>query len=195
MADEYYGENETAQVVIGGGLSRLSRVTAKDWSSNFGEDVQKNSVMQYLGADGLPTLSNDANISEVDVLSYIKLNGLAQALYSLILTDLGQSVESNILTFPQRVIDFANKTMQLGANEDSGLIAENRAELDQLSLSYDGSPPSGIADFYKWFNTSIPYVNASVISTQYVCQVPELRSIGSVVVSVVVADLVLLQAL
>jgi hypothetical protein len=56
-------------------------------------------------------------------------------------------------------------------------------------------PPLEPTAFYKWANTSVPYVNSSVISTQYLCQVPKLKSKGSLVVSIIVADLVFLQAL
>ena len=200
-ADEYYGANLTSQVVIGGGgngggVTSPSGLTATDWTSTFGEDVLKYSIMQYAGADGLPTVSNHENIPDANVLSYIKLNGLAQALYSLILTDLGQSVDSNILAFPQRLMEFANKTVQSDANGDPDLIGRNWWSLTIRFANADTfGVPSDTALFYKWFQTGIPQVNASVISTQYICQVPKLRSIGSVIVSVVVADLVLLQAL
>jgi hypothetical protein len=161
-------------------------VSAKLWTSVFGKDVLRQA---WWGATG--------NLSDENTLSLINLDGLAKSLYSIILTDLGQSVESNILAFPQRIIDFANKTTQIGTTGKNSSYACPLGDFIDLLITGPEPciPPLELTAFYKWANTSVPYVNSSVISTQYLCQVPKLKSKGSLIVSIIVADLVFLQAL
>jgi hypothetical protein len=141
--------------------------------------------------------STTRNSSDGNTLSLINLDGLAKSLYSIILTDLGQSVESNILAFPQRTIDFANKTIQIGRTEENSSYACQWGSMVYLNISFFDpcDPPLEPTAFYKWAGTGVPYVNSSVISTQYLCQVPKLKSKGSLIISIIVADLVFLQAL
>jgi hypothetical protein len=154
----------------------IEYIPAKLWTSVFGDDVLR---QKWWDATG--------NLSHGNTLSLINLDGLAKSLYSIILTDLGQSVESNILAFPQRTMDFAKKTIQLGTTGDF---------IDLLITGPEPrNPPLELTAFYKWAGTGVPYVNSSVISTQYLCQVPKLKSKGSLIVSIIVADLVFLQAL
>ena len=64
-----------------------------------------------------------------------------------------------------------------------------------LTLAFGVSHNTPIPDFYKSIGTGIPRVWPATIITQYLCQVPKLKSVGSMIVSIIVADLVFLQAL
>jgi len=148
------------------------------------------------------------NSSDGDIRNFLNIDGMVKLLYSTIMTDLGQFVESNILAFPKRTMDFANKTIQLGiagvTASDScnwqelvtaNSVGENSTQCSNANVSLDSNAPLDPTAFYEWVGTGVPVVNASVISTQYLCEVPRLKSTGSLIVSVLVADLVFLQAL
>jgi hypothetical protein len=99
----------------------------------------------------------------------------AKLLYSLILSDLGQSIPSNILAHPSLLMDFVNLT-----------------ETDDGWYFYD------ISDYLHLTQTTgldIPPVYPATILTSYLCQVPVRKSISSLIISILVADLVFLQAL
>lgn len=49
-------------------------------------------------------------------------------------------------------------------------------------------------DQYRLYFVDLPGVQPATISKQYLCQIPKLKSTGSLIVSIVVADLVFLQA-
>lgn len=163
--------------------SGVEFISVKLWTSVFGEDVLGQAWWDATG-----------NLSDGNTLSLINFDGLAKSLYSIILTDLGQSVESNILAFPQRTIDFANKTIQIGTTGKNSSYACRWGQIIGPETE-PCDPPLEPTAFYEWAGTGVPYVNSSVISTQYLCQVPKLKSKGSLIVSIIVADLVFLQAL
>lgn len=58
---------------------------------------------------------------------------------------------------------------------------------NQINLVANGQEVLGVA--------GIPFVSPAVILQQYFCQVPQLKSTGSLLVAIIVADLVFLQAL
>jgi hypothetical protein len=114
------------------------------------------------------------------------IDGLVKSFYSLLLTDLGQTTSTNIFANPKLVIQFMK---------------------DECSaFSYCGRLPSYIFqnqtaffDYYsqpgQHLGAGIPVVSPSVISQQYFCQVPQLKSTGSLIITILVADLVFLQTL
>jgi hypothetical protein len=58
-------------------------------------------------------------------------------------------------------------------------------------------PPAGVdaVIFYQEQGIPLPAVSPSQIVLQYLCQVPHLKSTGSLIISILVADLVFLQVL
>jgi len=113
---------------------------------------------------------------------------LAKSLYSFILADLGQSTPSNILAHPSLLMEFVNLTENQIPSPYNGLSG---------SLGYP--PMDSETAFFnqtqKFAGLSIPSIDPSTISAQYLCQVPVRKSIGSLIISILVADLVFLQAL
>jgi len=102
---------------------------------------------------------------------------LAKAAYSAVLADLGQADTPNILS---------NETAL-------GYFTANFTTIHEY-LSTDRFGPERIP-FDAERSTSGPLgVVPSVIRQQYYCQVPQLKSTGDLVLSIVIADLVLLQA-
>lgn len=101
----------------------------------------------------------------------------------------------------------------LGRNDDfmpNILASPESLEYLTANLSLvNMSLPDG-AEGWKWgmskIDSRVPYlaqkdgttqlgVNASVLATSYICQTPKLKNTGTLIVSVLVADLVLLQAI
>ncbi|CEJ54658.1 hypothetical protein PMG11_00958 [Penicillium brasilianum] len=110
---------------------------------------------------------------------WIIADSLAKSAYSTVLTDLGQiAAEPNLLTNADDLEYFSRSfsTIQRHkANADSG------PEVDMYyGTAKNGTGPLG--------------TTPSVISMDYVCQVPRLKSTGNLLVSILVADLVFLQA-
>ncbi|KAF2803199.1 uncharacterized protein BDZ99DRAFT_512276 [Mytilinidion resinicola] len=110
---------------------------------------------------------------------WIQADSLAKSAYSTILTDLGQiSSTPNILTDDDTLQYFTS-------NFSIAMVNKANAE-----------PGPATQDFDTLKATTGPLgVTPSVISTNYICQIPKLKSGGNLFVSVLVADLVFLQAL
>ncbi|KAL4861640.1 hypothetical protein BDV12DRAFT_203808 [Aspergillus spectabilis] len=127
--------------------------------------------------------STATNVSQLDhdkVYPNIWLvaDSLAKSAYLTVLTDLGQTADSeNFLT--------------------------NTDDLQFFSANFSEGPPQmvnalpgpvGAMDYNMGKDqTRSLGTNASVISMQYICQVPQLKLTGNLIMSVLVADLVLLQ--
>jgi hypothetical protein len=110
---------------------------------------------------------------------WIQVDSLAKSTYSTILTDLGQASSTpNILTDGNTLQYFTSNfslALQHTANAAPGPATQ---EYDTLKAT---TGPLGITP--------------SVISTNYICQIPQLKSGGNLFLAVLVADLVFLQAL
>jgi hypothetical protein len=131
------------------------------------------------------------------------IDALTKSFYSLVLSDLGQAVPTNLLTNPGLIMELQEAIPV----QDASTVPER--------LGYDiSTPPSDLYQnetaFFNWFGeffvqyfvpsdkqiaTNTPVVLPSVIAQQYYCQVPQLKSTGSLLVAVLVADLVFLQVL
>ncbi|KAJ3546309.1 hypothetical protein NM208_g2073 [Fusarium decemcellulare] len=123
-----------------------------------------------------PLTAQKLNESDIYPNIWITADTLAKAVYSTILVDLGQTrPESNILTDTKLLTHFT-----------SGLSTIQRANLS----------PGPANDSYSVLKKSTGplRVTPSVISTAYICQVPRLKPAGNLIVAILVADLVLLQA-
>ncbi|KAK5165572.1 uncharacterized protein LTR77_009101 [Saxophila tyrrhenica] len=137
-----------------------------------------------LSSGPLAPLSHYANRGRLSDLLWRPLDGLTKAMYSAVLTDLGQTdapAESNIVASEQALqqfstnlsaIDFLSDFYHLPLIEDS--------DFNTTQHSDDATGKLGLT--------------RSVISTKYLCQVPRRRPWGDVFIAVLLADLVLLQA-
>ncbi|KAK4549260.1 hypothetical protein LTR36_007719 [Oleoguttula mirabilis] len=102
---------------------------------------------------------------------------LAKAAYSTVLTDLGQvSATPNILT-------------------DSEYLHHFTSNFSEARHSIANAYPGPATQAYGTEGTGPLGTTPSVISTKYLCQVPQRKSAGNLFVAILIADLVLLQAL
>lgn len=103
-------------------------------------------------------------------------DSFAKSLYATVLADLGQTTSSpNILT-------------------DANLLEHYTANFSSM---YELDPIAGPAkDAFSTLNSTGPLgINPSVLAATYLCEVPRQKPMGTLIVSVLVADLVFLQAL
>jgi len=130
----------------------------------------------------------------------IYLDMLAKLLYSLMLTDLGQAKTTNILAHPQLIMQLLKTSLIQPFPTPPAPMPQNETMffnwIGTVASWYDSSTSAAME--YSYPNTdlrSIPVVNPAVIAAQYFCQVPQLKSIGSLLIAIIVADLVFLQVL
>jgi hypothetical protein len=116
---------------------------------------------------------------------WLAADGLAKSLYSIILTDLGQSTDST-------------DTLNILHNETA--LQFFRQNLPDMEKHF---PPAFRALRSSHYEVIYNHTHAegklgtspSFISTNYLCQIPSRKSWGTVVISIVIADLVFMQAL
>ncbi|KIY03723.1 uncharacterized protein Z520_00414 [Fonsecaea multimorphosa CBS 102226] len=131
----------------------------------------------YAPSDGQTVSSLASTDTSPNV--WIASDSLAKAFYSTIMTDLGQvTAVPNILTDATALQYFSRN---ITAMQKSTLNAIPGPADDSYDALKDQTGPLG--------------TSASVISTKYLCQVPKRKSAGTLVLSILVADLVFLQAL
>lgn len=112
---------------------------------------------------------------------WIEVDSFAKVFYSTILSDLGQNSSTNILTSPSLLTTFTTNI--------TSMAAEGGVESQWLKAGPARAPYSQVEH-----ETGALGVTPSVVYTQYLCQVPTLKSGGSLFISVLLADLVFLQA-
>lgn len=106
-------------------------------------------------------------------------DSLAKSAYSTVLTDLGQiAAESNLLT----------------NDDDLEYFSRNFSKIQRHKANADPGPETDVYDDTAKNGTGPLGTTPSVISMGYICQVPRLKSTGNLLVSILVADLVFLQA-
>lgn len=112
-------------------------------------------------------------------LVFFELDRLAKSMYSTVLVDLGQDVpaDSNVLLSGHALQQFTAGLLPYPPQAYL-LVQAGPAEADYEALK-DSTGALG--------------VTPSVISTTYSCQLPTRKSTGSLILSILVADLVLLQ--
>ncbi|XDG09694.1 hypothetical protein ABKA04_009309 [Annulohypoxylon sp. FPYF3050] len=127
-------------------------------------------IAKPLTAGSLNSVSEYPNI-------WVKADTLAKSTYSTILTDLGQTaIVPNILN-------------------DEGLLTYFTSNFSQIRMANFKAGP-GNDSFNTLKSTTGPLgVTPSVITTTYLCQVPQLKSAGNLILAIIVADLVLLQSM
>ena len=142
------------------------------------------------------------------------MNGWVKLVYCTVLSDLGQSGQYNMLSSPdsgQALVTqvFDAWLSMLPNSYPKALLPPQGNAAWQLfangfTYSYPNAtliadpPLSNSTEFFAWLapNISAPTKpSVSTISAQYLCQVPERKGWGSLLVSVLVADIVFLQVL
>lgn len=127
------------------------------------------------------------------------MDGLIKSFYFTILTDLGQAAPVNILASATQVMTFLNRTVQLIDRKIPIKAWEDRWRdndfMNYYFLANYKTFNTTVSEFYHQAQTGIPQAIPATISTQYLCQVPRLKSTSSLIVSIIIADLVFLQAL
>ncbi|KAK5060043.1 hypothetical protein LTR84_009927 [Exophiala bonariae] len=173
-------------------------LSTSTWSNTFGKDVLAHDWLHVRPLGGYGNETRVTNLSDTFTSVSLYADGLARSGRALILTDLGQSSPSKFFASPQKTVDLINATLQFHQEN----LATANATLywtpicnvnDTESLLHPKSLDP--AAFYGWTNTGIPLVQPAYISTQYLCNVTKMKSTASVIFSVIVVDLVYLQAL
>lgn len=135
-------------------------------------DNNQNKIASYYSIGNLTSRNETPNI-------WIPADSLAKSFYSTILVDLGQiDASPNMLT---------NATALQFFSQDIG----------ELQTHHENAIPGPANDSYENLRGQAGNLtmSPSVISTRYLCQVPKRKSPGTLFISILVADLVLLQAL
>ncbi len=109
---------------------------------------------------------------------WTQADNFAKAFYSAILVDLGSNFSANILTDPKLLQPLTNFETMTDLEKPWLKAGPARQSFEQLQNSTGGLG-----------------ITPSTIYAQYLCQVPKQKATGSLLVSILVADLVLLQAL
>ncbi len=119
---------------------------------------------------------------------WLQADKLAKAMYSAVMTDLGQVSlprSSNIVADPGVLHTFSK---DLALIHDTAYIIGTPSELHGVVL--DGT----YEDLRDSIGSGPLKITPSVISTNYLCSVPKLKSTGNIFISILLADLVLLNA-
>ena len=121
-----------------------------------------------------------------------QIDKMGKVFYSAILTDLGQNFSStipddNIFTSPSLLSDFSKPI--------PGWIGPREAIRGAIETYWlTGGPARDTYDALRSVTGPLN-VSSSVIYTQYFCQVPQVKSTGSLIVAILLANLVFLSAL
>ncbi|KAF4342062.1 hypothetical protein FBEOM_3993 [Fusarium beomiforme] len=124
----------------------------------------------------LPLSAKNLNESDIYPNIWIKADALAKAAYSTILVDLGQTASNHSMLTDAELLKryTANFSTARLANLKSGPATDSYDALKKKTGPLGATP--------------------SVIATTYICQVPRLKPAGNLIVAIIVADIVLLQA-
>lgn len=105
------------------GTSHSTGVAVPLWTSIFGQDNLHHNIIaikETIGSGGNVSSIYPTSLSN-NYTTFIEIDGLAKITYSIFLTDLGQSIDSNILASPEKVFTFGNKTSSLTPYQADGL--------------------------------------------------------------------------
>ena len=123
----------------------------------------------------------------------INVDAFAKSFYSIVLTDFGQNNTANALTNPEGINFLLDVLSNINQNAGGGSgqsvpTSPMGARANTTSVKLPGA--------YDILKDSMGPLGANnaTLYTQYACSVPKRKSTGSLLVSVLVADLVLLQA-
>jgi hypothetical protein len=115
---------------------------------------------------------------------WIEADSLAKSFYATIMADLGQNSSVNMLANETALEYFTATLTNTVGGQDSSVIQSWLATTPATQKYSDIKDTTGSLN-----------IDPSVIAAQYLCQIPRLKSGGSLFVAILIADLVFLQAL
>lgn len=197
-AFDYTFMQDNNQGVVNLQATLQSELTTESWSNTFGKDVLAQNWLHIRPDRGLGNETPVTNLSDPFTSVSLYADGLLKSVRALILTDLGQSATSNVFANPRKIVDFINATLQF--HQNTLPVANETLYWTPIPNINDTEPlfhPTSAdpAAFYEWTNTGVPDVQPAYISTQYLCNVPKMKPTAALVFSVILADIVFLQAL
>jgi hypothetical protein len=183
-------------------LEAEDSVSVSSWSSTFGKDMLSHNLDYCNGTDSLGDriCVVETNLEFPYAWQAVLIDGLVTSVYFTILTDLGQGGPLNTLASEKQVMKFVNETIKLIESKIPYEDLYGPALYWAWWLLGLNVQDITMPEFYKLAGgnsgiVGIPQAIPATISTQYLCQVPKLKAVGSLLVSLIVADFVLLQAL
>jgi hypothetical protein len=133
------------------------------------------------------------NLSDPDFLKlwpniWFEVDRLAKSYYSSILLDLGQTNPSSNMLLNETALKFYLQEYPTLFKNETLMDFRELTSKSGVELSSSNSDD---------FTSSVGNLSTSpsVIRTKYLCQVPKKKSPGSIIISILVADIVLMQAL
>ncbi|KAI2479999.1 hypothetical protein Ptr902_08180 [Pyrenophora tritici-repentis] len=171
-------DNDKGEYWQGGSLSFRSSGTTADISSSSFFNVSYSMLMDdgLIVMSGTEPITIDGNSTDPFSLMLVSADSLAKAFYSTISADLGVVNGPNILTNQESLQQFTS---------DYGNIEIHLIAAGPASDSYDTLKTV----------TGEPKVTESTIFTTYLCQTPVRKLTPALIISVLLANLVLLRAL
>lgn len=137
-----------------------------------------------MSKDAEDSISGAANAPPI----WLQADALAKSMYSAVMTDLGQTSlpsSSNIVSDPDILQEYS---------KNFSTIRSPRF-YPEGAVNLTANIPDGTHDDLKASVSSGPLkITPSVISTKYLCSVPKMKSAGNIFMSILLADLVLLNA-
>ena len=115
---------------------------------------------------------------------WIQADSLAKSFYATIMADLGQKSASNMLVNDTALDYFSANLTNNFTGQDMSVVAA------WLATNPAMQKYSSIKN-----TTGSLFIDPSTIAAQYLCQIPKLKSGGSLFVTILIADLVFLQAM
>lgn len=171
-------------------------LTTDLWSSTFGQDMlERHWIIRRVNN----TLITNFDLNDTFASTIVYADGLIKATRAVILADFGQSAPFNPVANPQKTLNFLNKTLafyhSIPHKGDAVISWSALWGVDTKSLYQNLQLSGNVTAFYNMTGYSLPRVDPAYISTEYLCVVPKLKSVGSLIISVVIADLVFLRVL
>ena len=156
--------------------------------SRFITNTDVQNMANYWDQSGVATYPMNGNLSDLaravssgtpDLRPiWLASDSLAKSFYSTILTDLGQvNAVPNILADEETLQHFTRNFTRMQNHTANALPGPARGSYNELRAE-----------------TGLLGLTPSVISSKYICQIPKRKSPATLFLSILVADLVLLQA-
>lgn len=167
-------------------ISDITDLDYFDVDYRFIEDENPlgNFAVIFPGDNDFATSLSNLNYYQTYPNIWIPADSVVKSFYSTVLTDLGQvdSASPNILTNATTLQHFtANFSMILDPNEDNVANARPGPALQDYDTLKSQTGPLG--------------TTPSVIFSKYLCEIPKRKAAGSLVISILLADLVFLRTL
>ena len=136
------------------------------------------------GIDNNPTSVSNLTSNNAPPNVWLASDSLAKSFYSTIMTDLGQTTATPNILLNETALQYFTQNF----------TAMESIYMKSIFVNAVPGPANDSYDALK--NQTGPLkTSVAVISTKYLCQVPRRKSTGTLFVSILVADLVFMQAL